>query len=153
MESFVICRAEPRDAAALTQIALAAKRYWGYPERWLDLWKTELTLTAEYFAANLVNKACKCEAAVGFYSLLFTAQAAELDHLWVLPAFIGQGIGRLLWEHAAVQAARGGALRLAVLSDPHAKEFYRKMGMYVTGESVSVLEGAPRRLPRLELTL
>ena len=153
MESIVICRAEPEDAAALTQIALAAKRYWGYPERWLDLWKPELTLTAKYIATNMVNKACTGEAAVGFYSLLFTAQAAELDHLWVLPGFIGQGIGRCLWEHAAAQAARGGAQRLAVLSDPHATEFYRRMGMTPTGESAYSLEGELRSLPRLEFVL
>lgn len=153
MESIVICRAEPQDAAALTQIALAAKRYWGYPGRWLDAWQAELTLTAEYIAANLVFIACQGDPAVGFYSLTFTAQAAELDHLWVLPGFIGQGTGRLLWEHAAVQAARGGAQRLAVVSDPNATEFYRKMGMTPAGESAYSLEGELRSLPRLEVSL
>ena len=32
-----IRRVTPHEADALTQIALAAKAYWGYPERWMEL--------------------------------------------------------------------------------------------------------------------
>ena len=32
--------AATEDAAALTQIAHDAKRYWGYPEHWLEHWQT-----------------------------------------------------------------------------------------------------------------
>jgi hypothetical protein len=34
-----IVRAKPEDAAALTQIAHAAKRHWDYPERWIEAWR------------------------------------------------------------------------------------------------------------------
>ena len=30
---------------ALTQIALAAKRHWGYPERWIEIWSSQLTFS------------------------------------------------------------------------------------------------------------
>ncbi|MCL4530843.1 MAG: hypothetical protein M1485_06230 [Chloroflexi bacterium] len=33
-----IRRALPEEADALTEIAIAAKRHWGYPERWIEIW-------------------------------------------------------------------------------------------------------------------
>ena len=36
-------RAMPDEAEALTEIAHAAKRHWGYPENWIERWKANLT--------------------------------------------------------------------------------------------------------------
>jgi GNAT superfamily N-acetyltransferase len=150
MATIIIQRADPQDFVRLSQIAQAAKRYWGYPERWLELWQAELTLSSEYIAAHQVYKALMRGEAAGFYSLLFDALDAEIDHLWVEPMYIGQGIGRQLWEHAVKNAALLGALRLVVVADPHAERFYRKMGMTPAGERIYTLDGAQRVLPRLE---
>ena len=43
-----IRRASPGDAEVLTRIAFAAKRYWGYPERWIEHWSESLTVTPEF---------------------------------------------------------------------------------------------------------
>ncbi len=47
-----IRRALPEEAEALTQIAIAAKGHWGYPERWMQIWTPELTFRSEYFEKN-----------------------------------------------------------------------------------------------------
>ncbi len=36
--SFDILRGKPEHASALTEITLAAKRHWDYPEKWIQLW-------------------------------------------------------------------------------------------------------------------
>jgi hypothetical protein len=41
-----IRRAEGPEASELTAVAFAAKRHWGYPEAWIDLWADELTVDA-----------------------------------------------------------------------------------------------------------
>jgi ribosomal protein S18 acetylase RimI-like enzyme len=153
MAGILIVPAAPQDGERLSQIAQAAKRYWGYPERWLALWQAELTLSAEYIGEHHVYKAIAEDATIGFYSLTIREQEADIDHLWIDPDFIGQGIGRRLWEHAAALAERLEALRLVVLSDPHAEGFYLRMGMTRAGEQVYTLDEAPRTLPRLVLAL
>lgn len=45
---FVIRRARPADARALTRAAHAAKRHWKYPEDWSRLWRDGLTVTPEF---------------------------------------------------------------------------------------------------------
>ena len=36
-----------------------------------------------------------------------------------------------------------------IVSDPNAEGFYRKMGAYRVGETISEIDGQPRILPRL----
>ena len=40
-----IRRAQPHEAAALTDIAHRAKRHWGYAEELITLWRDALTVT------------------------------------------------------------------------------------------------------------
>ena len=47
-----IRRARPEEANELTRIALAAKRHWGYPERWMEIWRPQLTFSIDYFEQN-----------------------------------------------------------------------------------------------------
>ncbi|PYS84043.1 MAG: GNAT family N-acetyltransferase, partial [Acidobacteria bacterium] len=47
-----IRRAQPDEAAVLTEIAHAAKRHWGYPENWIEHWQDDLTITPDFIATN-----------------------------------------------------------------------------------------------------
>jgi GNAT superfamily N-acetyltransferase len=145
--SIEIRRANPDHAEILTQIAHTAKRHWGYPERWIEAWKDELTLTPGFIAANPVYGAFEGEAPLGFYALQLGDSTAALEHMWVLPDHLGNEIGRQLFEHAARTAIRIGARRLEILSDPNASGFYDSMGAVLRGERRGVLEGKPRVLP------
>ena len=43
-----IQRTIPSQAETLTEIAFAAKRYWSYPEHWIQFWSPILTISAEF---------------------------------------------------------------------------------------------------------
>lgn len=138
-----IREAKPSEAETLTKIAYAAKRYWNYPEAYIDLWGESLTYTQDRIKNSIVYAAILDETVIGFYALITTGADGvyEIDGLWVEPDYIGQGIGKQLFVHAAeVVLARGGhALRLE--ADPNAVGFYQKMGMVKIGESPSKPQG------------
>jgi GNAT superfamily N-acetyltransferase len=146
-------RALPGDAEVLTRIAFAAKRYWGYPERWVLRWSEVLTITPEFVRDNDVYAAVSGGEPFGFYALAGTGSELELEHLWVLPAWIGAGAGRLLFEHAMEAAASRGAKHVEIEADPNAEGFYLRMGARRVGENVYDIEGQRRVLPLLKVKL
>ena len=141
-----IVQANSTDHKDLTEIALASKRYWGYPEEWIFAWKEQLQITAEMIENSLVYKAVSDGKTAGFYVLTGNSEKLELEHLWIKPENIGQGTGKILFEHALIQAARSGASRVEIESDPNALGFYKRMGAYQVGTHAYGLE---RELPVL----
>lgn len=139
------------DLPALTRLAYAAKAHWDYPTEWLALWEAALTFTAETLAAQHVVVAERGGQAVGVYAISLDEQVAELEHCWVDPACMGQGLGRRLVEAAAAHARRLGAMHLRIASDPHAEGFYRHLGARRVGDVPSTPAG--RTLPLLVLDL
>lgn len=143
----------PEEANVLSQIALAAKRHWGYPERWIEIWTPQLTFTPHYFETNESWAAVEEGRPVAFYTLLESNDMASIENLWVLPEFMGRGVGRQLFLHA-VETARGrGYKTLQLEADPNAVGFYERMGMHKTGERHSEVDGLPRMLPIMEMDL
>lgn len=145
--------AVPGDAPRLTEIAFAAKRYWGYPEHWIAVWRQQLIITEDYLRSHRVALAEIGSQTAGFYALDGSGDKVELDYLWVDPPHIRQGIGRALLEHACQAAASSGAERLEIIADPNAEGFYLRMGAEKSGESVYILQGQERRLPRMIIYL
>lgn len=148
-----ILPAKPEQAKALTQIALAAKAHWGYPERWMELWRPQLTFTSEYFEKNESWVAELNGISVAFYTLLEKDGNAWVEDLWVSPELIGKGIGKSLFLHALNISRQRGFKKLQLEADPNAVGFYEKMGMYKIGERRYELEGQLRILPKMEIKL
>jgi len=144
-----IVRAKPQDAEALTEIAHAAKRHWGYPEKWIESWRDILTMRPEFIAANVAWSAVENDRAVGFYLLTAENDGMHLDHLWIVPQAMGRGIGRALFAHAVEQARGLGYRTLRIEADPNAKGFYARMGARHVGATVTEIEGQRRELPLL----
>ena len=144
-----ISRAKPEDAAILTEIAFAAKRHWGYPERWIQSWKDILTIRPESISRHETYIAYFETQAVGFYALAKGKSRMSLEHLWVLPNAIGQGVGRALFSHAVQQAKTLGVEAIEIESDPNAEKFYLQMGARRVSSKITELEGQPRALPVL----
>jgi GNAT superfamily N-acetyltransferase len=144
-----IVRARPEDSEALTEIAHAAKRHWGYPENWIAAWREILTMRPEFIAENTAYCAVDDDRAIGFYVLTTEDDGLHLDHLWILPRAMGRGIGRALFEHAVAQASRLGFNLIKIEADPNAEGFYKRMGATRVGASVGEVEGSPRELPLL----
>ena len=139
----------PSEAAVLTQIAHDAKRYWGYPEHWIQHWEPELTISSDFITNNQVNAAEHNGEIVGFYALVLKGERAELEHMWVAPAYIGEGVGKELFVHAMQTAAGENVSTVEISSDPNAEGFYKRMGATRIGEVTSELDGQPRVVPRL----
>ena len=148
-----ILPATPEDADALTDIAFAAKRYWRYPESWIQHWRDSLTITPEFVRNNAVYSAVSAGEPCAFYALSSAGGELELDHMWVLPGWMGSGVGRLLFEHAMREAARRGASAVAIEADPNAEGFYLRMGARRVGESAYEIEGRKRKLPLLTVEI
>jgi GNAT superfamily N-acetyltransferase len=144
-----IVRAKPEDAAVLTEIAFAAKRHWGYPERWIESWRDTLTIREDFIAANVTYSAMEDGRAVGFYLLTTESDGLHLDHLWIAPHAMGRGIGRALFEHAVEQAKGLGYQAIKIEADPNAEGFYERMGAKRVGINVTEIEGELRQLPLL----
>lgn len=151
--NFQILPAKPEQAEALSRIALAAKRHWGYPERWIELWKPQLTFNPGYFEENESWVAETDNTPIAFYTLLERDGSAWLDNLFVSPEFIGKGVGKTLFLHALELARQRGYKALRLEADPNAMGFYEKMGMKKIGERASEVEGQPRSLPIMEMDL
>jgi GNAT superfamily N-acetyltransferase len=148
-----ITLATPDQAETLTQIAFAAKRHWGYPERWMQLWAPLLTITPEYIEQNETWVAWLVEQPVGFCAISQSGERASVDHLWVLPDSMGKGIGAALFEHILKRSKELGVHTLEIESDPNAQGFYERIGAKKVGEVVGEVDGQPRVLPLLELNI
>ncbi|MEN3369666.1 MAG: hypothetical protein V7609_1809 [Verrucomicrobiota bacterium] len=144
-----IVPATPADASRLTEIAFAAKRHWGYPERWIQSWRGILTMRPEFIGANLAYSAVEDGHAVGFYLLTTEEDGMHLDHLWILPSAMRRGIGRALFQHAVEQGKRLGFQTIKIEADPNAEGFYQRMSARRVGTNVTEIEGERRELPLL----
>jgi GNAT superfamily N-acetyltransferase len=147
-----IREARSEDAGALTEIAHAAKRSWGYPEAWVQSWSATLTLDADAIATMRVRVAEDDAGILGFRALAGEGRSMRLEHLWVWPDAMGRGVGRALVEDARAEAAGRGAEVLVIESDPHAEVFYRRLGAITVGAVPAPAPGAPdRSLPVMHL--
>lgn len=138
----VLRSGRPDDAARLSAIAAAAKAHWGYPAEWLAAWREALTVSPALLATAWVRVAVRDETDVGFIAVEDGDGGCEIVHLWVLPAAMGQGVGRALVEAALAHA--GGRL-IEVEADPHAVPFYERLGFVRRGSVPAPMPGAADR--------
>lgn len=148
-----IVRARPDQAEALTKIAFAAKRHWGYPERWIQIWSPLLTISPGFIEEHETCIAYLDQEPVGFCAISTEDVKASVEHLWVLPEHMGRGVGAELFNHMLLRCKELGIQILEIESDPNAQGFYERMGARKTGEVVGEVDGQPRRLPLLEIKI
>ena len=145
-----IRKANVEDAATLTEIAFKAKGYWGYSDDFMNAWKDALIITVEDIQSKVIYLLEEDKAIKGFYCLCIETQ--ELESLFVAPTYIGQGLGKVIWEYMLLEATVSGLSSFHFNSDPNAYEFYLKMGakriIYVES---TVIPG--RIYPLMEYTL
>jgi len=138
---------------ALTKIAISAKRHWNYPESWMQAWLPSLTMTPAYIETREVWMAIVNDHPVGYYSFDENEEGFWLDNLWVLPEYMGRGIGKTLFEHALERCIRRGVSVLKIEADPNAQSFYEKMGARKVNEHRTQVAGEQRVLPIMEIRM
>lgn len=158
----MIRQAKPEEHRILTEISFASKKYWNYPAHFIDIWKKELTITKDYIQQNNVFIVEAEKTVAGYYSLVelqndvqisgITLKAGLwLEHMFIRPPFIGNGLGRDLFYHCLKTCTYKNFSAIKILSDPNAKGFYQKMGCHYLSEYPSTIEG--RTTPYLEFLL
>lgn len=149
-----IRRAHEGEAVALSGIALESKSHWRYSKAQLSAWAEDLTVSADEISADVACVAEDGAGVIGFFVLAPSARIWSLEHFWVRPACMGQGVGKALLASAADLAARGGAEGVAIDADPHAERFYLACGAKRVGSVAAPIEGEPERVrPQLVLPL
>ena len=130
--------ARPDEAERLSEIASLSKAHWGYPAEQIERWRGSfLSVTADYIAAHSVWAAVdEADCPVAFAALERSDAGDALEHLWVLPAFIGMGIGKRLFQRVASESPS-----FTFTSDPHADTFYARMGAREIGHVASDSQG------------
>lgn len=149
MKDLLFLPASPADAGLLTQISFISKRHWKYPEAWIEHWRETLTVTPDYVRRHAVYKLEKEDRIIGFCSVEKHPDYLEIGHLWLMPDYIGQGIGRFLLDQT-LQAVAPPGVRIRVEADPNAEAFYLRQGFVRVGQIESYPPG--RQLPVLEKT-
>lgn len=134
-------------------MVLRSKAHWGYDEDFMAAAAEVLEVTAEDLARPGYTVAVdEDDTPLGLLYVSRDGVKVSLDKLFVDPAAMGLGVGRILFDLAVEQARAMGGKRMTIESDPQAAPFYERMGAEIIGEAPS--EAIPgRMLPMLEYAL
>ncbi|MFD9301411.1 GNAT family N-acetyltransferase [Streptomyces sp. NPDC060048] len=149
----------PAEARRLSELVMRSKGHWGYDAEFLAACAPELQIVAGDEVRRRIVVAEDGSGAhgagrgdgrgapvLGLASLDGEPPLGRLGLLFVEPAAIGRGVGRLLYRDVLRRAADLGFRRLSIDSDPHAAGFYRAQGAAYAGGP-----GAPGALVRFEV--
>jgi GNAT superfamily N-acetyltransferase len=129
-----------------------SKAVWGYNKEFMRGCRDELTLTPSIMQSSQLKVAEIDGCVVGMVQVTVKGYIAELDKLFIEPARLRSGAGRVLFEWAKKTAREAGAITLVIEADPDASGFYRRMGAVDDG---AVASGSipGRFVPKLKLQL
>ncbi|MFI6008167.1 GNAT family N-acetyltransferase [Streptomyces sp. NPDC051243] len=144
--------ARATEAGILTELALRSKAHWGYGAQFLEACRDELTVAANEVTRRRALVADRDGHIVGFTTLQGEPPTGVLGMMFVDPQAIGQGIGRLLFEHTIAAGRDLGFTQLTIDADPNAEPFYRAMGAVRIG-TVPSGSIAGRVLPQMVVAI
>ena len=140
------------ELSSLSGLCLRSKAHWGYDEAFMAACRAELTLHPDELRTTSLQVAERDAAVAGLAQVKVTGADADLLKLFIEPALLGSGIGRLLFEWATAKARDLGATRMIIEADPGAAPFYERMGAHHAGFAASgSIPG--RMLPRMLMEL
>ncbi|HAE28282.1 MULTISPECIES: GNAT family N-acetyltransferase [Hyphomonas] len=130
---------EPKsdELAALSGLCLRSKAHWGYSGDMLKAFEGELTVTPQDLADDAIMLAEDKRGVAGVVQLSKQGEDAVLEKLFVEPARLGEGTGKLLYVWACRVARENGARNLLIDSDPDAAGFYEGLGAVRSGTAKS----------------
>lgn len=137
---FELRAAFEHEAKQLSDLASRSKAYWPYDESYLEVVRLTVHITSEDILKWPVVVASKENELCGFTTVATISEINMLDHLWIDPKFIGQGLGRKLFQESVNNARSLGWSKFLIASDPYAEPFYLKMGAVRVGERESKIK-------------
>ncbi|MDU5144025.1 MAG: GNAT family N-acetyltransferase [Paenibacillus dendritiformis] len=148
----LIRKATPDEAGNLSGLAFRSKAYWGYSDDFMEACRDDLTISPERIASSLiyvVEEDCRMK---GFVGLEIENGECLLTDLFIEPDAIGKGYGRALLQYIIEKAKDLGIHAVTLHSDPHAENFYLRMGARRIGDIESTVFPG-RKLPLLEIAI
>lgn len=137
---------------SLAELCLRSKAVWGYDDAFMAACRTELTLHPDELESTHLQVAEYGTNVAGLVQVKVINTDADLLKLFVEPALLRSGVGRLLFEWAKARAQGLGAVRMIIEADPDAAPFYERMGARYAGFAPS--QSIPgRMLPRMQMEL
>jgi hypothetical protein len=134
--------AVPGDFKLLTGTAIASKKYWGYPDELINLWRIDLEVSEDYILRNEVVKVYEGSTFIGFYGLKMQENGiVEIDHFWLTTDNIKKGYGRLIFAQMLNHLKANGHSKATLIAEPNAKGFYDKMRGKVVSQFESKISG------------
>lgn len=144
--NLLIQNAHISDIDAINHLMLMSKAFWGYDDKFLDRFMDIIGIKENYLRNNTIKLVYLNNQFIGFYNFIIHKDGSfELDNFFLHSDFIGKGFGRKMWEHCCNDARQLGINEFIVWSDPHAENFYIKMGCQKIGERKSPM--MPNRYP------
>ena len=152
--TFTLRPAHLVECDVLDALCFRSKAHWGYDAAFMESVRDQIRVNAEAVRAGRVWVAVdgNNDRPCGVVEVdPLDAAAADLTLLFVDPARLRQGIGRVLYEKALDLAHRLGARELLIDSDPQAAAFYATMGASRIGAEPTGYQG--RLLPRFSVAI
>ncbi len=141
------------ELARLTRATIRTINANDHPESVIDAWSKGNTAAAyrTMMKERLQYVAVEDDTIIGFVDML---PNGELTSLYVHPAHIGKGIGKLLLTFIEEIAKNKGMKKLHCQSSENAKDFYRKHGYRIIKPDWWIAKGVPRmRVYQMEKVL
>lgn len=150
-ESDTIRKAKDGDEVYLTELSFASKKYWSYPLAYFTVWEPELTITKQYLSENEVFVFERGKEVLAYYSIVNLHEPLSvgeielekgfwLDHIFVKPENIGEGIGKRLFLHLVDYCKEHSIHEIKILAEPNSKGFFEKMGCDYVREYPSTIK-------------
>lgn len=147
-----ITKSTTEDNEILTEITKKSKAFWGYSDEQMKNWSELLTITKRYIETNNVYKLLDNDLIVGYYSYVYlNKKEVKLDNLFVLPNYIGTGLGKLLMNNFLDRIKNTEIEKIILDSEPNTEKFYEYFGFQKVGQIETSIKN--RYLPIMVLIL
>jgi GNAT superfamily N-acetyltransferase len=135
MLSIKLAKISDRDTINL--IMRRSLTHWCHDDDYINIFMNKLAVTDDYIKTQSVHLTYSDNQLCGFFSF---KNKKELDSLFLLPEFIGKGLGRLAWNSLCEYAGKQNLTEFVIYSQPGSEGFYLKMGSEKIGEQTSFIK-------------
>ena len=118
----------------LNLLIRSSKSFWKYSSDFLDSYIKKWGLNEDYMANNYIAVLEEQQSTYGLWSFSNDDEEPVLDNFFLHPAYIGQGLGKFMWQHVIAYATAQDWHSFQLLSDPNAEIFYEHMGAKKIGD-------------------